>query len=300
MLKIFIVFLFFPFIAHAYDKEYVVSYLMQDKRLNRGYVQKFIDRVKIDESVIAASRKPAEKKYWFEYKKIFINKKHIVLGRKFIKRHKKLFDKIERRFRINRYILTAILGMETFYGNYEPKYSVANSLYTFSLFSERDRYFLSELKSFLVYAKINGRDPFNIKGSYAGAIGIPQFMPSNIMTYGVDFDKDGRVDIENSLCDALASEANFLSAHGWIEHQPTAIKLKGNCRVKEGTVNLSDIQNCLTERVNKLNTKIRVVYFKEDKGYGRWACFNNCSVLLKYNRSPNYALSAAILASLFR
>ncbi len=300
MLRIFIILILLSPVAYAYDKSYVANYMMQDKRLNRAFVQKFVKKAKVDELVIIASRKPAEAKCWFQYKKIFVDNKHVVLGKEFIKRHKKLFDKIEKRFHVNRYILTAILGMETFYGEYKPKYSVANSLYTLSLFSERDRYFLGELRAFLVYAKISGRNPFGIKGSYAGAIGMPQFMPSNIMAYGVDFDKNGTVDIENSLYDALASEANFLSRHGWIEHQPTAIKLKRNCRIKEKIVDLRNIRNCLTERVKRFDTKIKIVPFKEKKGYGQWACFNNYFVLLKYNRSPNYALSAAILASLLK
>ncbi len=287
---------FIPAVSFGYTKDYIISYLLKDKRLDRQYVERFMERVKLQKRVISSVRRKPLK--WYQYRRLFVNKKHIELGKKFILTHKKMLLRIERRFHVNRYILTAIFGIETYYGLYKPRYSVADALYTLSVESRRASYFLKELRAFLVYTKLNGIDPFSVKGSYAGAIGMAQFMPDNILKFGVDFDGDHRVDLVNSAYDAIASMALFLKKHGWRYRRPTAIEIKWWCRVGLKRVVLWDVRCCLTEMPKRANYRhtVRILDFEERHGVRQWACFKNFFVLMSYNPSRNYALSAILLA----
>ncbi len=300
VLIFFIAFLI-PVGAKAYDKNYIFNYLTKDKILTKPYVENFLSKVKLNKRQITTLFKNSkDKEYWYMYKTIFINQKHIKFGRMFLKKHKRLLDEVEKKFGVNRYIITAIIGMETFYGRYKPKFSVADSLYTLSVVSKRDKYFLGELKYFLVYAKKNNIDPFSVKGSYAGSIGMPQFMPYNILYYGVDFNHDNKVDLENSVSDVVASVANFLAKHGWRKNEPVMVKIKKICKIDSKTISLNAIRDCLVKSVNVKDETVKIATLKEKNGYSQWACFHNCSVLMRYHASYNYILSATILSEMLK
>jgi membrane-bound lytic murein transglycosylase B len=119
-------------------------------------------------------------------------------------------------------IIVAIIGVETIYGRNTGKFRVAEALSTLAFdYPSRADYFRSELEQFLLYSRENGIDPLEPLGSYAGAIGTPQFMPGSIRRFAVDLDKDGRIDLRNSNADAIGSVASFLSRHGWVPGKPT-------------------------------------------------------------------------------
>jgi len=298
---LFVFLILIPIEANAFDKSYIFEYLTSGNRLNKAYVENFLSKVKLNKKQITTLVKNSKDKApWYEYKKIFVNENHIKVGKAFLRNHKKTLDKVEKEFAVNRYIITAIIGMETFYGRYKPKFSVANSLYTLSVISPRSRYFLSELKYFLIYAKMNNIDPFSVKGSYAGSIGIPQFMPYNILHYGIDFNKDKKVDLEHNIGDVLASVANFLEKHGWRKGEPVAIRIKSDCKIDEKSIDLNKMNDCLIQKTNIKNEKIKIVTLKTKNGYKQWACFHNCSVLMRYHASYNYVLSAFLLSNMLR
>ncbi len=295
---LFVFLVLIPIEANAFDKNYIFKYLTADSELNKTYVENFLSKVKLNKKQITTLVKNSKDKApWYEYKNIFINRNHIKVGKTFLKEHKNMFDKIEKEFAVNRYIITAIIGMETFYGRYKPKFSVANSLYTLSVISPRSSYFLSELKYFLIYAKMNNINPFNVKGSYAGSIGIPQFMPYNILHYGIDFNKDKKVDLEHNIGDVLASVANFLVKHGWKKGEPVAIKIKNDCKIDEKSIDINGIRDCLMQKTDIKNEKVKIATLKTKNGYEQWACFHNCLVLMRYHASYNYVLSAFLLSN---
>ncbi len=297
-----LIFLFLiPVVANAYDKGYIFQYLTKNGQLNKAYVENFLSNVKLNkQKIITLVKNSKDKQLWYRYKTIFINKNHIKAGKIFIKKHKNLLNSIEKMFPVNKYIITAIIGMETFYGKYKPIYSVADSLYTLSVVSPRSKYFLSELKYFLIYTKTNNINPFTVKGSYAGSIGIPQFMPYNILHYGIDFNHDNKIDLENSIGDVLASVANFLVKHGWKKNEPVMVEVKKECKIDAKEIQLNAIRDCLAKRVNLANYKVKIVTLREKNGYRQWACFHNCKVLLRYHASYNYVLSASILSDMLK
>ncbi len=303
MYRLFLPAIFFLFVvsANAYDNRYIFNYLTQDSRLSKTYVEAFLSKVKLKKrQIITLVKNSKDKQAWYKYRKIFINKEHIKLGKKFLQKHKQLFDEVEKRFAINRYIITAIVGMETLYGLYKPKYSVADSLYTLSVVSERSKYFLSELRYFLIYAKMNDIDPFSVKGSYAGSIGMPQFMPYNILHYGIDFNRDNKVDLENSVGDVVASVANFLVKHGWRKNGPIMVEVKRDCRIDDSPIDFSRIRDCLVKKIDIKNEKVKIITVKTKNGYRQWVCFHNCSVLMRYHASNNYVLSASVLSNILK
>ncbi len=297
---LFLVFIVVPLTAHAFTREYILHYLTSDKRLDKPYVENFLKRVKLLKPVIRLQKaKPVK---WYQYKRFFVNKKHIKLGEEFLRKHHRLLGAVERKYGVSRYIIVAILGIESYYGRYHPKFTIANTLYTLSVTSRRARYFLEELKYFLIFAKKNNLDPFSIKGSYAGAVGMAQFMPDNIFKYGVDFDGDKKVDLINSVKDAVASIANFLHKHGWNASEPVVIQIKPYCYITTRSILVRRIACCMSiwPKRRFYNMKVRLLEFEERHGKSQWACFKNFFVLMRYNPSRMYALSVALLAEKLR
>ena len=153
---------------------------------------------------------------WERYKKLFIENKRIINGKKFIKDNASLFDQVEKEFGVPREIITSILGVETRYGKIKGSYRVLDSLATLGFdFPRRSKFFKSELVQFFILTKENNLDIHSVQGSYAGAMGYGQFISSSYRAYAIDYDGDGYADLFNSVPDAVASVANYLNKHGW-------------------------------------------------------------------------------------
>ena len=153
---------------------------------------------------------------WERYKKLFIENRRIINGKKFIKENSSLFDQVEKEFGVPREIITSILGVETRYGKIKGSYRVLDSLATLGFdFPRRSKFFKSELVQFFILTRENNLDIHSIQGSYAGAMGYGQFISSSYRAYAIDYDGDGYADLFNSVPDAVASVANYLKKHGW-------------------------------------------------------------------------------------
>ena len=185
-----------------------------------GFVEseltQLFSRVRRADPVIEAMERPAEAtRSWPDYRAIFLGEKRIAEGVQFWQKHRRTLERAERAYGVPPQIVVAIIGVETFYGRNTGAWRVVDALATLAFdYPPRAGFFRNELENYLIFARDRGVDVFAMRGSYAGAMGMPQFMPSSARRYGVDFDKDGHVDLRRST-DSIGSVANFLKQHGW-------------------------------------------------------------------------------------
>ena len=168
--------------------------------------------------------KPAEKELqWYQYRPIFIKEKRIDLGVKFWREHQQLLSEVSTKTGVPEQIIIAVIGVETFYGIYKGKDPVLDSLVTLAFdYPRRGEFFTRELEQFLLLVKEQNLDPVNLRGSYAGAMGMPQFISSSYRSYAVDFDGDGQANLFDSVADITASVANYFVKHGWRANEAVA------------------------------------------------------------------------------
>ena len=167
--------------------------------------------------VLEAISRPAERvRTWDEYRALLITERRIAEGVEFWKKNRRTLERAEAKYGVPPEVIVAIIGVETFYGRNTGNWRVMDALTTLAFdYPPRAGFFKSELEHYLVMARDSGLDVFSVRGSYAGAIGIPQFMPSSARRYAVDFDGNGRIDLQKSRSDAIGSVGNFLKVHGW-------------------------------------------------------------------------------------
>jgi membrane-bound lytic murein transglycosylase B len=203
------------------------------KRLDlpADWLQKQIDqarRIMVIEKLIMPPATPAAKN-WAAYRARFIESQRIQAGARFWRTHKATLEKAEREFGVPAAIVVGILGIETLYGQNTGNFRVLDALATLTFdfpskhprAVERQAFFKSELEQFLLLTSRSGADPLSVKGSFAGAMGLPQFMPSSWARYAIDFDGDGRIDLFGSPADVIGSVANYFKAFQWQPGMPT-------------------------------------------------------------------------------
>ena len=199
----------------------VSDQLVHDGVYTEQEIQALFAKVNLKPKVVEAFKKPAEKLTWAKYRGLFITDKVIKNGVKFWDEHQQLLSRASNEYGVPEEIIVAILGVETRFGKSMGSHAVINSLSTLSIdFERRKEFFQSELSSFLKLAKSDGVDPLSTLGSYAGAMGIPQFIASSYQAYAIDFDDDGQRDLINSYADAIGSVANYFHQHNWLKGAP--------------------------------------------------------------------------------
>ncbi len=196
--------------------------------LDRGWILAQLARARREPAVQRLIMPPpaGTAKNWAAYRDRFVEPRRIAAGAAFWQAHERWLRLAEERFGVPPEIVVGIVGVETFYGQVMGNYRVLDALATLGFdfpAGRRDRsaFFRAELEEFLVYAQREGRDPRSVRGSYAGAIGLPQFMPGSINRWAVDFDGDGRIDLLGSAADTIGSIANYLAGFGWQRGLPT-------------------------------------------------------------------------------
>jgi len=244
---------------------------------------------------------------WGRYSHLKINPSRVKQGVNFIKKYKDTFNKVEKIYGVPKEYIAAIIGVETVYGGNVGHNPVFDTLTTLAFEkNRRNKFFRKELIKFMCLSRSEKFNPKNVKGSYAGAIGLVQFLPSNYAAYGVDFNKDGRITLQRAE-DAIASVANYFNKNGWRRGEPVATRVhyKGNrfrqfyrkyktgYKHKYKRANLADITP-----INFWDYKGEVSLIKlEKKTYDEiWYGAKNFFVITRYNHSSYYAMSIHQLA----
>ncbi|WP_449429581.1 lytic murein transglycosylase B [Rhodanobacter umsongensis] len=266
-----------------------------------------LDGAKMRQSILDAISRPAEGKPWKDYRPIFITDQRINAGVAFYLAHRDLVERIGRQYGVAPEYIVAIIGVETSYGRNTGKYKVLDALVTLGLYyPPRATFFRSELKTLLELPDNHLAGPLDtLTGSYAGAQGWGQFMPSSIRDYGVDADGDGHIDLQDSLPDILASVANYFAKHGWVSGGPVAARAQPDAAAKPITVKDATPQWPLEQfeawgyaPLQALNPGQPTSLQKLEgvNGPEYWFTFQNFYVITRYNRSPLYAMAVNQLA----
>lgn len=193
-----------------------IKYEVANSRMNAAELKDFFDNAVYKANIITIMYRPGTSRPWYEFRTGNSSEAKFSGGRRFYAQHRAVIDEAARRYGVPPELIVAIIGIETNYGANMGSFRLADSLSTLAFdYPRRAEFFQQELHEFLLLAKEEKRDVFGFKGSYAGAMGMPQFMPSSFRKYAVDFDGDGRRDIWSNVGDVAASVANYMKEHGW-------------------------------------------------------------------------------------
>ncbi len=262
------------------------------------------------QTIIDAISRPAEKvKPWKDYRPIFITDSRIARGVDFWRQHEAALARAEQEYGVPAQVIVAIIGVETFYGGNTGNYRVIDALSTLGFdYPPRAEFFRKELKQFLLLAREQQVDPLTLKGSYAGAMGLPQFMPSSFRAYAVDFDGDGHINIWSDPEDAIGSVASYFKRHGWVTGEPVVSTAQVNGeQADEGlTQGLDPVKTVGQLRAlgwashEALRDDLAVTAFRleGEAGPEYWLGLPNFYVITRYNRSAMYAMAVHQLSDL--
>ena len=202
--------------------EKVAQELIAEGLYTRAELERVFAQANVQQSVLNAMQNPAEYKFtWGKYRKLFIQDDRIKQAVEFWHEYESVLSRAEREYGVPASIIVAIIGVESKFGKYKGKHKVLDSLVSLVVgFPRRSDFFAGELKHFLILTKENQMDSFNVMGSYAGAVGYPQFISSSYRAYAVDFSGDGKTDLINQPVDAIGSVANYFVENGWLTGQP--------------------------------------------------------------------------------
>jgi membrane-bound lytic murein transglycosylase B len=233
---------------------------------------------------------------------MFITDARIARGVDFWRQHEAVLARAEQEYGVPAQVIVAIIGVETFFGRNTGNYRVIDALSTLGFdYPPRAEFFRKELREFLLLARAEQLDPLTLKGSYAGAMGLPQFMPSSFRNYAVDFDGDGHINIWNNPDDAIGSVASYFKRHGWVagEGVVSRARVQGE-RVDEGlTTGIEPVKTVGELRAlgwsshDALRDDLPVTAFRleGENGPEYWMGLKNFYAITRYNRSVMYAMA---------
>ena len=285
----------------------LIEELVQEEGFDRTELTTLFAQVEGKESILKAMSRPAEKtKPWYDYRKIFVTSKREKEGVEFYAKHKETFLRAEQEFGVPAEIILSIMGVETYYDRITGSYRVMDALSTLAFdYPKRSTFFTKELKSYLILSREQGVEPLTIKGSYAGAMGYGQFMPSSYRAYAIDFDGDDKIDIWNNPVDAIGSVANYFKQHGWKPGQAVVMAASVEGLVPEELFN-SGLKSTKTlgdyaqvgisvaqppEPPLDPNGPATAIKFELEDGHEYWLGLHNFYVITRYNHSSMYAMS---------
>ncbi len=293
-------------LANEADVQKFINEMVKEHGFKKNELNTLFSQVKVKQKILDAISRPAEKsKPWHEYRKIFLTRKRIKNGVKFWQENSDIIDYAEKVYGVAPQIMVAIIGVETYYGRLQGSYRVMDALSTLAFkYPKRSKFFRSELKYFLIMSQEQNFDPLTKTGSYAGAMGMGQFIPSSFQNYAIDFDGDGEKNIWTNNSDAIGSVANYFKRHGWKKDQPVTDQLKLN---KENTISMDDAckRSCKPKltiadfkdkglqgktSVNDQSPAILLI-LKQKNSKEYWLGYNNFYVISRYNHSTLYSMA---------
>ncbi len=298
--------------AASYAEHPLALELMAEMRDEFGFTSEHLEQVfakaQKQQSILNAISRPAERvKPWKEYRPIFLTRQRIDKGLQFWAENEEALARAEKEYGVPAEFIVAIIGVETFYGGNTGRYAVLDALSTLAFdYPPRAPFFRGQLKQFLLLTREEQLDPASLKGSYAGAMGLPQFMPGSFRAYAVDFNADGHINIWTDAMDAIGSVANYFIEHGWQPGQKVAVAatlkkpdaeqgLTGGLDPKHS---MKELKALGWQAQQKVPAKSRVTAFRFDgeQGVEYWLGLPNFQAITRYNRSEMYAMAVTQLA----
>ncbi len=312
--------LFFSLEIFAYNKDYsknsevqvLISDLVKNDNFNKKELIKLFSKVSFQKSALKYYLKPKRKRInkkryygsWDRYSTKLLTKERIELGVEFMQRNEKALNKAYKTYGVQAEYITAIIGIESFYGKFLGSYPVFDTLATLA-FEEnrRNEFFKKELKEFLKLSKSNNQNPKKIYGSFAGAIGLAQFMPSNFKKLAIDFNFDNKIDLNNEI-DAIGSIANYFKESGWDKKTPVATRVsyRGKRFTKLRTGFKYKYKRSYLKGIKPkkgrfyYSKKVHLIRLDRKKYDELWYGTSNFYAITLYNKSNYYAMVVHQLA----
>ncbi len=292
-----------------------IDMMVSKHQFERASLTQLLAEAKLKEGIIKAISRPYESKPWYKYRPIFVTKKRIKRGLKFWQDNHATLVRAEEQYGVPPEIITAIIGVESFYGRHKGRYRVLDALTTLGFgYPRRSKFFRSELKHYLLMTREEQIDPLSVKGSYAGAMGTPQFIASSYREYAVDFSDDGKRDLWHNMDDVIGSVANYFRRHGWQHGAPIAsqVNVSGegfkkilNKRLKPkmtlAQIKTHGITFDNEQPDNVPNTiKATLIELQNRSGTEHWLGYQNFYVISRYNHSALYSMAVFQLATELR
>ena len=283
-----------------------IEEMAEQHDFDRDTLRDLLGQAEFKSSIIEKISTPAERKLtWAEYRKIFMTRERINAGATFWSENREMLERINKETGVSIEMIVGIIGVETFYGRITGRDRVIDALATLAFeYPPRAKFFRNELIQFLLLAREEDIDATVPLGSYAGAMGRPQFMPSSFRAYAVDATGDGKRDIWDNWADVAGSIANYFLEHGWRPNEEVTAQAtlssrwKGPAPEPKNTLKASDTVEGLSSKGVLFATalcadsKSELLTYEGDAGIEHWVGFHNFFVITKYNRSVMYALAA--------
>ena len=299
--------------AGDYQNTAQASTMASEMARDHGFAEEQLTAVFADavrkQAILDAISRPAEKvKPWKDYRPIFLNTSRISNGVSFWNKHADALARAEKEYGVPAQTIVAIIGVETLYGGNTGSWRVIDALTTLCFdYPPRAVFFCQQLKEYLLLARQEQLDPLLLKGSYAGAMGLPQFMPSSFRAYAVDFDNDGHIDIWGNPTDAIGSVANYFKQHGWTSGGDVVSRatVTGDKAAEgltvgiEPTLNVGQLRALGWSSSTVLPDELKVTAFRFDGAEGEeyWLGLPNFYAITRYNRSAMYAMAVYQLSN---
>lgn len=275
---------------------------------SRHELRALLKQAQPQQKILDLMNRPIEKiSPWWEYRERFLTSERITLGVQFWADHKDALERIAASYQVPPEYLVAIIGVETFYGRQTGRFRVLDALATLAFdYPLRGSYFRAELEQYLLLTRENKLDPVATTGSYAGAMGVPQFMPSAYRRYAVDADTDKKRDLWNDWDDIFASVANYLKEFGWVPGGPVLAEVHldpdPNFQIEPHNLELTETIDGLATRGVRVdgdlpgNTPVVLISAEQHDGPTYRVGFKNFYVITRYNNSARYAMAVYDLA----
>jgi membrane-bound lytic murein transglycosylase B len=290
------------------DVRQFIDKLVRKDHFDRRQLTAILKEAKFQPQIIESMDKPYEKKTWDVYKALFLTSQRVQAGIEFWRKNQSALELAQKKYGVPAHIIVAIIGVETLYGQHQGNYRVLDALTTLAFnYPKRSEFFTKELGEFLLLCREQHVPADQYMGSYAGAMGKPQFMPSSYRFYAVDFTGNGKRDLMNDDRDVIGSVANYFHMHGWKMNrgvaQPASVS---GSRYKALAMNSKmanyAFKHLIADGVKPVSAvvdhsdKAGVIELMTDNGEEYWIAYPNFYVITRYNTSPQYALVVYLLS----
>ena len=286
------------------DVQVFINRLVQQDGFDRQWLEKTLAAARKNAAILATIAKPYESKPWYQYKSLFVNETRVNAGVDFWDAHAQELGSAQQHYGVPASIIVAILGVESFYGHQKGGYPVLNALTTLAFdYPSRATFFQNELEQYLLMCREQSFDPVAPMGSYAGAMGVPQFMPDSYRQYAVTTVSGGHPDIWNNWADIIDSVANYFHIHGWqsggLVALPAALPAKNTipATLTPTTIGTLRQQGVIVSAGLTADTPVILVPLQLQNDIQYWIGFDNFRVITQYNKSPLYAMAVFDLSA---